>query len=249
MTAPLQATSTEALSVATAGLYRVEIDTGTAGSPEWTEIKGLSKWAPKFEQETEDDRDLSSGAWKSEFPIGNGFSVALEGKVKGTEDPNFVIDPGVQALLEKSETYGKAGIGHFRFWRTDSIPEAREFYATVKVSKGDDAPPALQKFSGDLTGKGKPADIVKPSGAISKIFTIDSGVTGYTVTVDGQTTSSITTKTAAALKSALEALSTVGVGNVNTSGSSGGPLTAEFLVPVTTVTASGTGGTVAVSNA
>lgn len=82
---------------------------------------------------------------------------------------------------------------------------------------------------------------------VEKVFTIDSGVTEYTVTVDGQTTAPIAAKTAAALKTALEALSNVGAGNVTTSGSSGGPLTAVFAVAVSSVSATGTGGTVTVA--
>jgi hypothetical protein len=85
---------------------------------------------------------------------------------------------------------------------------------------------------------------------VVKTFTIGSGVTGYTATVDGQTTTSITVKTAAALQSALRLLSTVvalpGDG-VTVAGPTGGPLVATFTGTVTTVTASGTGGTVTVA--
>ncbi|ALY07646.1 major tail protein [Gordonia phage Howe] len=161
-TPPLKATNTADLSVATSGQVRVEIDTAAPGSPaEWTEIKGIQQWGPKFEQNTEDDTDVSTGGWASEFPVGNAFTVSVSGLVKGEEDPTFVVDPGVQALLDHSETYGKAGVAHLRYQRTDGIPEAYEFYSTVKVSKGDDKPPALQKWSGDLTGKGQPTKISK----------------------------------------------------------------------------------------
>lgn len=85
---------------------------------------------------------------------------------------------------------------------------------------------------------------------VVKTFTIDSEVTAYTVTVDGQTTASITSKTKAALQSALRLLSTVAAlpdHGVTVDGPSGGPLVATFTATVTTVTASGTGGTVTVS--
>ncbi|WLP90257.1 hypothetical protein [Gordonia sp. NB41Y] len=256
MTAPLQATSTADLSVATSGLYRVEIDlapgkdTDPSAAPAsggWTEILGIQKWAPKFEQVTEDDTDLSSGGWKSEYPVGNGFTVDIEGLTKGEEDPSFVADPGVQALLDASENFGRAGIVHMRYWRTDALPEAKAFYASCKVSRNGEKPPALDKWSGTLTGKGAPTAITKPTGSITKVFTLGSGVTAFTATVDSQTTASITTLTAAGLKSALEALSNVGAGNVTVTGSSGGPFTAVFTVPVTVVSANGTGGTVTVA--
>lgn len=82
---------------------------------------------------------------------------------------------------------------------------------------------------------------------VTKVFTIGSGVTAYTVTVNGQTTASITAMTAAALQTALQNLSSIGAGNVTVTGSSGGPLTASFTVAATGVTASGTGGTVTVA--
>jgi hypothetical protein len=85
---------------------------------------------------------------------------------------------------------------------------------------------------------------------VTKTFTIPGGVTAYTVTVDGQTTASITAKTAAALNTALQALSTVAAlpaPHVTVTGPSGGPLVAVFAGPVTTVTATGTGGTVTVA--
>lgn len=84
----------------------------------------------------------------------------------------------------------------------------------------------------------------------AKTFTIDSAVTGYTVTVDGDTTASITTKTSYALQSALRALASVEAlpePGVTVDGPSGGPLVATFTGAVTTVTATGTGGTVTVA--
>lgn len=255
MSAPLQATNVDNLSKATAGLYRVEIDTApekdtdnnaAPASGGWVEIRGLSKFAPKHEQQKEDDKTLGSGAYASEFPIGQAFTADVEGFAV-LDESGTALDPGTFALLEAAKTYGFAGIGHFRYWRTDSLPEAGAFYATVGVSSSGDKPPALDKWSGTLTGRGAPVAITKPAGDITKVFTIGSGTTAYTVTVDGQTTTSISTLTASALQSALVALSTVGAGNVTVTGSSGGPLTAVFTVPVTVVTANGTGGTVTVS--
>lgn len=85
--------------------------------------------------------------------------------------------------------------------------------------------------------------------AITKTYTIGTGVTAYTSTVDGQTTASISTLTSSALQTALRALSNVGSTGVTVTGTGGAPgtLTALFTVAVTTVTAAGTGGTVTVS--
>jgi hypothetical protein len=56
-----------------------------------------------------------------------------------------------------------------------------------------------------------------------------SGLTSFTVTFGGQTTASIAAAaTAAQVQAALEALSTVGAGNVTDTGSAGGPYTVTF---------------------
>ena len=83
--------------------------------------------------------------------------------------------------------------------------------------------------------------------AITKVYTIAAGVTAYTTTVDGQTTTSITAKDKEGLQNALRALPNIGSAGVTVTGTSGGPLTAVFAVPVTTVTATGTGGTVTIA--
>jgi hypothetical protein len=80
-----------------------------------------------------------------------------------------------------------------------------------------------------------------------KTITLGNGVTAYTVTVGGQTTTSLSTLTAAALQTALRALSTVGSTGVTVTGSTGGPFTAIFKASAVTISATGTGGTVTVS--
>ena len=84
--------------------------------------------------------------------------------------------------------------------------------------------------------------------SIPKVFTIGTGVTAYVVTVDGVPTATVAATTPAALDTALEALPNVGTGKVVVSGAGGAPgtLTALFSVPVSIVSAVGTGGTVTV---
>jgi hypothetical protein len=87
------------------------------------------------------------------------------------------------------------------------------------------------------------------SNDVTKTFTIAAGVTAYTVTVTGQTTTSLSTKTAAVLQAALRLLTSVtalDAPGVTVTGPTGGPLVAVFTGPVT-VSATGTGGTVTVS--
>lgn len=84
-------------------------------------------------------------------------------------------------------------------------------------------------------------------GSSTKVFTIAAGVTAYTTTVDGQTTTSITAKDAPALQNALRALPNIGSAGVTVTGANGGPLTALFTVPASVVSAAGTGGAVTIA--
>jgi hypothetical protein len=87
---------------------------------------------------------------------------------------------------------------------------------------------------------------------VTKTYTIASGVTAYTTTAGANTTPPISTLTAAALQTALRALASVqalpspGV-TVTGTGGAPGTLTAVFTAAITPVSATGTGGTVAVS--
>lgn len=87
-----------------------------------------------------------------------------------------------------------------------------------------------------------------------QLVTITGSPTGgtFTLTYGGQTTAAIAYNAAAAtVQTDLEALSTIGAGNVSVSGSAGGPYTVEFIgdlagQPLSEMTASGaslTGGT------
>ena len=85
---------------------------------------------------------------------------------------------------------------------------------------------------------------------VEKTFTIAAGVTEYTVTAGADTTAAITTKTAAALQSALRAVPSVQAlptPGVTVTGTTGGPLVAKFTGPISPVSATGTGGTVTVA--
>jgi hypothetical protein len=85
---------------------------------------------------------------------------------------------------------------------------------------------------------------------VVKTYTIAPAVTTYTSTVNGVPTASIATKTALALESALRLIAPVialPAPGVTVVGPTGGPLVATFTGPVTTVIATGTGGTVTVA--
>lgn len=151
------------LAVIPAGRYGVQVNTGTTQAPVWTFINGLTNFEPKFDPKLEDDSDISSNGWESQAVAGNAFSVDFEGLVKGADaGSTFTADPGMQRLVAASQETGSDAHVHVRYWRTDELDEAFEFRAAVKASLKGGKPNELQKFSGNLTGRGKPTAIEKP---------------------------------------------------------------------------------------
>ncbi|WP_416565053.1 phage tail tube protein [Nocardia testacea] len=247
MTTPLQAPDSASMATALARDYAVQIDlnqgTPQAGTPNWVFVMGLNKVSPTTDLTMQDDGDIHSGGRKSQIATGIGENLELGGLRKGNRSPNYVPDPGQEKLRSHGSQIGYDNIAHIRYWRVDEIDEAKEGYFAVNwVSSADDKE-GLYAFTATLTGRGKHKDIAKPLAQTVKTFTLPAGTTGgtWTVTVDGETTSGVSnTVTAAALQSALAALANVGADGV-TVALAGGVYTATFTVPVTSVTASGSG--------
>lgn len=240
-----------ALASIIAGRYGVQMNVGTRAAPAWAWVNGIQSFEPKFEVKTEDDTTITSDGWASEAPVGNAWTADISGLVKvDNSGPTPIPDPGLSEFLRRARQADETAVGQFRYWRTDDIAEAFEIDAVIKVGLTGGKSGELQKWSGSLVGRGKPREIVKPTENAVYTITLGGGVTAFTLTVDGQTTASISNSgpaAASAVQSALVALSTVGAGNVTVTGSAGGPFTATFTGAVSTVTGAGTGGTVTVA--
>ncbi|MFC9874879.1 phage tail tube protein [Nocardia salmonicida] len=249
MTTPLDAPNSAGMATALARAYAVQIDinhgTVLAGTPDWRWILGLNKVNPTNDITFQDNGDIHSRGRKSSIATAIGENLELGGLRKGNRSPDYVPDPGQEKLRSHGEEIGDANTAHIRYWRTDEIAEAKEGYFAVNwVSSADDKE-GLLAFTATCTGQGQHANIAKPMLPVVKTFTLPAGTTAgtWTATVDGDTATGIAHGvTAAAFKTALEALASVGTGGVTSV--TGTPLTGlvvTFAVPVTTVTASGTG--------
>ncbi len=246
MTTPLQAPNSAGMATALARDYAVQIDlnygTAQAGTPNWVFVMGLNKVNPTNDITFQDNGDIHSGGRKSQIATAVGENLELAGLRKGNRTPGYVPDPGQEKLRSHGEEIGDANTAHLRYWRTDDISEAKEGYFAVNWVSAADDKEGLLSFTATCTGQGKHTLISKPLAEIMKTFKLPSGTTGgtWTATVDGQTTSGISnTATASAVKSALEALATVGTGNVTVTGTAASGYTVTFAVTVTAVTASG----------
>lgn len=107
--------------------------------------------------------------------------------------------------------------------------------------------------SGTLIGKVTATALYGPYGGVSDAVQLltegGAGLTSFTVTFGAQTTTSLAAlATAATVQAALEALSSIGAGNIVVTGNAGGPYTLRFAGTLAnaaraTVTTTPTGGT------
>ncbi|NMM84314.1 hypothetical protein B2J88_08065 [Rhodococcus sp. SRB_17] len=194
----------------------------------WTRVRGLTSVSPIFEGALQDDSDIDSEGYASEIATGLSYRVEGGGKRKGETDPTFVDDPGQNHLRQLGRRTGLDNKVTARIYRRDELPDA--YQGTHPVKWTDSAasdPNALQEFSFTLGFGGKPQEIAKPTVAKTVTFTGGPFTAGtFTLTVAGQTTAGIAFgATAAAIKTALELLSTVGSGNATVVGTVAGGLT------------------------
>lgn len=227
----------------------LEVQDGTTGP--YVRVRGLSSVSPVFAGAMQDDSDIDSEGFASQIPTGQAFSIPFSGKRKGEDDASFVDDPGQNILRQRGRKTGKDNFVNARIYRRDDLPDAYGCECAIEFTDAAASDPnALQEFSGTMWGRGKPEDIAKPSTGASttKTFTITGAPTGgtWTVTADGQTTSTIAyNATKVAVQAALEGLSNVGEGNVTVTGTASAGFVCVFSKTLTTVTAAHTfiGGT------
>lgn len=196
-------------------------------------VRGLSKFEPVTDPTMQDDSDIDSDGWKSELVTAQKLNINFEGLMKGEKSGGVVTpDPGVALLRDKGRDKGYDNIVKARYWRTDDLDEAYEHFFAVKFTDVGGSNEDLQKFTGTLSGRGKPTPITKPVTVnVNEVQLVTVVATGGTFTLKflGQTTSALAfNATAAAVNTALEALSTVGAGNVAVTGAAGGPYTVTF---------------------
>lgn len=227
------------LSTAAAGKYGVQINRldlgGTRQAPIWQFINGIMSFEPSPQPKLEDDSDIYGDAWASQSVVGNALNIAISGVYKGTDDPTFVPDPGLGYLLARSYETTSDNEVHVKWWRYDEIDESFEHFFATDCKKTGGKPSELQKWSGTLTGRGKPTKVAKPADAavneVQRLAFIGSPTAlTFKLAALGSETSVLdySTITAANLATALAALAHIGSGNVDVTGDKAAGFTISY---------------------
>ncbi len=139
--------------------FKFEIDTGTTGTPEWVEIKGINSFSWDSSKNDADTTTFQDDGVQSHIVASRGYELTLEGLL--LEDPDTgERDPGQKAVEELASKIGPASIGNFRM--TYPSGKVKGFKASANIGGpggGNDDPAS---WSVTLTISGKPEEIETP---------------------------------------------------------------------------------------
>ena len=141
--------------------WRVDVNTGTAGSPTWIQVKGVTNLTPGLSATTQDSSDYDSDGWGSDEKTMLKWSLGISLLRKGADEAT--PDPGQEALREKADQFGDDGMAHVRWYDRNGGPEAYEGYANVSWEPGGGGTGDLEPVTVNLTGKGARTAITNPT--------------------------------------------------------------------------------------
>lgn len=142
--------------------WRLDINTGTTGSPVWVQVKGITNLTPGLSATTQDSSDYDTDGWGSDEKTMLKWNLAVTLLRKGTTDT--APDPGQEALRDKSDQFGTAGLAEVRWYdRKVGSPEAYRGFANVSWEPGGGGTGDLESVAVNLSGKGARIDITNPA--------------------------------------------------------------------------------------
>lgn len=169
-----------------------EVNTGTAGSPNWVPIGGVTNFQPSTDEANwVDDSDFSGGGYTSQAKTAAGWSATMTVARKVDAVTGTAYDIGQEFLRNKAEgNFGAANSVQIRFseFQTAGGPRVQAYSGQAGVGwaeqGGDDK--ALSTVVVTLTGQGQLLKISHPYPGTPAVPTIVSAAPLALSTVGGQ---------------------------------------------------------------
>jgi len=145
--------------------WRLRVNTGTTGYPEWTTVRGMGEFQYNVEPTLQDDSDFDSSGFGSQTKTKEMWSVTCTVGRK-TVVGATTYDPGQEFLRDKSfGTMGAANSVEVQFFEMeDAGPrvEAYQGFAAVSWSPNGGGSDGLSTVGVTLSGQGKLNEITHP---------------------------------------------------------------------------------------
>jgi hypothetical protein len=155
------APTSEVLVSTTPKKFRIDVNTGTFGSPVWVKIRGIVDFKPNINTTTQDDSDYDSGAWGSDAKTQVKWVNTLTVK-RGLGVQTGVYDPGQEVLRAAAPLLDAAGAVDVRWYDRKGGPEAYRGTAIVSWAPQGGSATALDTVQITLNGQGAPTTLANP---------------------------------------------------------------------------------------
>jgi hypothetical protein len=138
-------------------LFKPQVNTGTEGSPTWTDVKGLNEVSFDVSSESVDATDFDSPGWTQDRIVSRGKTMSWTGFYLVDPDTGD-RDPGQEAVEAAADTItGESG--HVLQYRLEKAwGGAITFKATVEVKAGGGEAKGLSPWEATLSITEKPVE-------------------------------------------------------------------------------------------
>lgn len=128
------------------------LNTGTVGSPVWTEIKGILSFSFSPQIGRADTTTFDEDGVQSHLPASRGLGFTLTGKVVYADLDNDERDPGQAAAIAWAGLIGPSGLKQFRITYPDGSTDV--FLASASQTPGGGGVDDASEFSLDIQRSG-----------------------------------------------------------------------------------------------
>ncbi|CAM5608767.1 hypothetical protein GCM10010329_17360 [Streptomyces spiroverticillatus] len=141
--------------------YRLELDTGTTGTPAWTLVPGITEFTPKVEPTQQDVTTYDANGWTEQAVTMLAWSI--EATLAHRAHPTTgAFNAAQEALRRASMSFGSKSYVRVRYYDRNGAPDAQEGSALVTWEPSGGGPDEVDTIKVTLTGSGPLVEITNP---------------------------------------------------------------------------------------
>jgi hypothetical protein len=143
--------------------WKLDVNTGSVGSPTWTPVNGIAELTPSpQEPNIEDDNVYEDEGWGGATKTGLKWTIEAKLVRRLVAGVVTTYDPGQEKLRTCSSSFGIDGVANIRWYDREGGPEAYDGFAEVGWAPEGGSATDLETITVTLTGKGARTAITNP---------------------------------------------------------------------------------------
>lgn len=143
--------------------FRVDIDTSSTSTPQWTQLLGITALTPTVSEATlQDSSSYDTDGWGAQEKTMQRWSLAITANVVKDNDDGL-RDIAQEKIRLASTKFGAAARVKVRWYDRDGEPEAYSGTALCQYAPAGGGPDALDSVTFTLTGDGVLLEIANPA--------------------------------------------------------------------------------------